>query len=187
MKTLSITILFFLCRNVNYGQLLTDRFVHEIVALDSDEKKEAYLLQINQSDQKVRHDLHECERYKDGSLECAELRQKAQQTDLENLVKVAMYLRVHGYPSQSKFSSETSSTPWLVLHHTVGLVKNWDKEFAPYLVKAWQKNDITTVNLHWYLKWYFNTYMGHPYQRTTATNENEDITELIKLLKIKMD
>ncbi len=148
MKTFSISILFFICLNVNYGQILTDRFVHEIVALDSDEKKETYLLQINQSDQKVRNDSNECQKNKDGSLECAELLQKAQQTDLENLVKVAMYLRVHGYPSQSKFSSETSSTPWLVLHHTVGLVKNWDKEFAPYLVKAWQKNDITTVNLH---------------------------------------
>lgn len=184
MKTFSISILFFLCLNVNNAQLLTDQFVHEIVALDSDEKKEAFLLNINELDQKVRLEKNDCEQKAYGSLKCAELRLKMGETDLENLVKIAMYLRLYDYPSKTSFTEKAASTPWLVLHHSVGSVPNWDKEFSPYLVKAWKNQYINTTNLHWYLKRYYSAYMGAPYVRDTTTNEEEDIVDLIKLLKL---
>ena len=72
----------------------------------------------------------------------------------------------------------------LVLHHNVGTATNIDKEFAPLLVEAYRKNDITLVNLHWYLKRYFYSYMGKPYERTTQTSETEDIEFLIRELKL---
>lgn len=40
------------------------------------------------------------------------------------------------------------------------------------------------LNLHWYLKRYYLSYMGMQYTRTTSKSEEEDIEELIKVYEI---
>ena len=71
-----------------------------------------------------------------------------------------------------------------VLHHTVGAANKIDKEFAPYLVQEYRNGWLKVLNLHWYLKRYYLSYMGMQYTRTTSKSEEEDIEELIKVLKI---
>ncbi|HQV67939.1 MAG: hypothetical protein IPO26_08775 [Saprospiraceae bacterium] len=184
-KRTLIFLIFFIIGNQNFiAQTMMDIFVTEIIDLNSVEDKEFFLCNINDLDQKVRHELRDCETLKFGSLECAEYKLNENKTDLENLTKITAYLRLYGYPSKKDFSEKASNTPWLVLHHNVGTATNIDKEFAPLLVEAYRKNDITLVNLHWYLKRYFYSYMGRPYERTTQTSETEDIEFLIRELKL---
>lgn len=168
-----------------YAQTMMDIFVPEIIELNSAESKESFLLNIYELDQKVRNDKTNCENIKFGSLECAEYALIASKADLENLTKITAYLRLYGYPNKENFSDKACNAPWLVLHHNVGKANQIDKEFAPILVHAYRNNNISLVNLHWYLKRYYLNYMGMSYKRTETSSEEEDIEDLIKVLKIQ--
>lgn len=184
-KVYILFALCWLCHGNNDAQNMLDMFIPELIELNSVGKKEIFLSQINDLDQKVRNDKTDCEKNKYGSLDCAELGLSMHKTDLENLAKITIYLRLYGYPSLVDFSEKAANTPWLVLHHNVGVAQNIDKEFAPILVKAFRNDDVSITNIHWYLKRYYLTYFGKKYERTTQNSEEEDIEELIRVLKVE--
>ncbi len=156
----------------------------DLLSLDTDAKRDSFLVAINESDQAARHHSTDiCDRYY-GTIDCIQANIDFQQIDVNNLKKITGYLRLYGYPDHNSYSSKAYDTPWLVLHHTVGAANKIDKEFAPYLVQEYRKGSLKILNLHWYLKRYYLVYMGMKYVRTTAKSEEEDIEELIKVLKI---
>jgi hypothetical protein len=161
-----------------------DNVQKELLILDTIEKRDSFLVAINDADQTARQNsIDICGRYY-GTLDCLQSKIDCQQIDANNLKKISAYIRLYGYPDHNTYSSKAYDTPWLVMHHTVGAANKIDKEFAPYLVQEYRNGSLKVLNLHWYLKRYYLTYMGMQYTRTTSKSEEEDIEELIKVLKI---
>ncbi len=144
----------------------------EITALDTIEKRKAYLEAINDDDQGVRQ----------GNTEGKAM----MQADATNMQKIEKYLEIHGYPKRAEVGKTAASTPWLVIHHQPSY--NNDeirRKYFPMLYQAYWDEDLPGGQMWLFLdRMYYNRH-GERFKMKSPYMEADAIDSMIQVLEIR--
>ena len=151
----------------------------QLPALTLPEEKAAFLEKIFDRDQHVRNNNAQVCGQNHESISCAKTRLISAVTDYNNLFLIKQYLNQYGYPPSDEFEEIPHITPWTVIHHTVGLSAELDKELSTYLIEAWENSQLESQKLLWYLKRRFQIVHKKEFVSNTK-NETEQIKELLQ-------
>ena len=161
-------LLCFSCKNETLSTL-----EQEITALDSAEKKKAYLEAIFADDQGVRGED------KNG--------QNMGEADASNMEKIEKYLDIHGYPKRSEVGETASSAPWIVIHHQPSYNNDEIRhKYFPILYQAYWDENIKGSQMWLFLdRMYYNKHdkrfkMKSPYMEADAIDSMIQVLEIRK-------
>lgn len=144
----------------------------EITALDTVEKRKAYLEAINDDDQGMRN----------GNGTGKEM----MRTDATNMQKIAKYLDIHGHPKRSEVGKTAASTPWLVIHHQPSY--NNDeirRKYFPILYQAYWDEDLEGGMMWLFLDRMYYFKHGERFKMKSPYMEADAIDSMIQVLDLK--
>lgn len=144
----------------------------EITALDTIEKRKAYLEAIFADDQGVR--------------ESGISREERHKTDASNMDKIAKYLDIHGHPKRSEVGEIAALTPWAVIHHQPG--KHDDKvrrKYFPILHQAYWNEDIESGKMWGFLDRMYYIKNGERFKMKSPYMDEDAIDSLIQRLDLR--
>lgn len=160
-------LLCFACKNETLPTL-----EQEIIALDTIEKRKAYLETIFADDQGVRQgDTNRKERHK---------------ADASNMQKIEKYLDIHGHPKRSEVGEMAASTPWTVIHHQSG--RNNDEirhKYFPMFYQAYWDEDIKGSQMWLFLDRMYYFKHGERFKMKSPYMEADAIDSMIQVLEIR--
>lgn len=144
----------------------------EIVALDTVEKRKAYLEDIFADDQSVRQ----------GNTS----RKERHKADASNMDKIAKYLDIHGHPKRAEVGEIAALTPWVVIHHQPGIGNDKiRRKYFPILYQAYWDEDIASGKMWGFLdRMYFHKY-GERFKMENPYKDEDAIDSLIQMLDLR--
>jgi len=157
----------FLCFSCKNETLLT--LEQEIVALNTIEKRKAYLEDVFAADQEVRNEN------KNG--------QDMREVDASNMQKIAKYLEIHGHPKRAEVGEIAALTPWAVIHHQPGIGDDEiRRKYFPILYQAYWNEDIESGQMWRYLdRMYFHKYSERFIMKSPYMDEDAIDSLILKL------
>ena len=165
-----ITLLLFAflsCRNEADSAL-----EQEIAALNTIEKRKAYLEAINDDDQGVRQ----------GNTEG----KKMMQADATNMQKIAKYLEMYGYPKRAEVGKIAALTPWLVIHHQPSYNNDEIRHrYFPMLYQAYRDGDLEGSAFWLFLDRMYYFEHGERFKMKSPYMEADAIDSMIQVLNLK--
>jgi len=143
----------------------------EISALDTAEKRKAYLEAIYADDQGVRQ----------GNTEGKEM----MQADATNMQKIAKYLEIHGHPKRAEVGETAASTPWAVIHHQPGYNNDAIRhKYFPMLYQAYWDEDIEGGRMWLFLDRMYYIKHDKRFKMKSPYMEEDAIDSLIQMLEL---
>ncbi|MBG6133456.1 hypothetical protein IWQ47_004866 [Aquimarina sp. EL_43] len=156
-----------------------------ILSLDTQEKKEQFLIDLHDKDQDVRnsdreHEILKRNNYNTQSQQYQEFVERCIYTDAINFKKIKKYLEIHRYPIfKPKHDNSISAIRLICLH------QSFDKqlELFPYLYKAYNDGFINSERFSFLLnKMHIMKYgESHPH----AISYEENVEQLLEKLQLK--
>lgn len=123
----------------------------EIASLKTSAEKRAFLEEIYELDQTVRHKLNEQSlKFGYDSEEVKLTSQEMLSIDNTNLRKLEKYLEVYPYPAKSELGETAAGAPWLVIHHNGPLAKR--NQYFSLLYEAYLDENIDDGQMSLYLE-----------------------------------
>ncbi|SHJ47862.1 hypothetical protein [Aquimarina spongiae] len=177
---LVVILAFFSCKEQKTEDIATT-----VSALDSQTKKEAYLLSIFQDDQKVRDDKKEHEILKRNNFDYQTQEYKAYLkkvhiTDSLNFIKIKTYLERFGFPDFKPTNELALHAFNTVLMHQPTYEKQL--QLFPYLYQGYKEGKIPKEKFSFLL----NNMHRHKYGKSYphAKTDEENIKQLLKKLEL---
>lgn len=171
---LFLAILFFgslvSCRpSVSTGDL--DDIRAEISALDSDQKKSAFLANLRAADQEERSESTQIpvdQRFK---------------KDLYRIEQVGAYMQQYGYPSRANLGDDAADAPLLIIHHAPYDAARY--KYFDYIYQGYLNDDIDADGLAFFLGRFQNNVNGQWITFDRPFTVEEEIDTLISALKLE--
>lgn len=157
----------------------------EIAALNTPEKREAFLVDIFKKDQNFRKNEKSSvlQTYGSDSEEYRDFIKQYLEIDETNREKIHAYLQKFGYPIDPKFSREAKDAPWLVIHHMTDVQQR--KSYFPYLDTAFHQKALNVEQLDLYLGRTYEFQFGEYPHWKTRYKPIDKVEWLIEELELK--
>ncbi|WP_109098722.1 hypothetical protein [Aquimarina sp. AU58] len=156
-----------------------------MLSLDTQEKKEQFLIDLYDEDQDVRnsdreHEILKRNNYDMNSYEYQEHMDRMIYVDSINFIKAKKYLETHGYPTFKLDDYRISGAIELICMHQPTYEKQL--ELFPYLYQAYKDNLITADNFSFLL----NNMHRHKFDKSHphAISNEENIKQLLEILEL---
>jgi len=160
-------LLCFSCKNEAYIAL-----EQEIIALDTVEKRKAYLETIFAEDQSVRQ----------GNVS----RKERHKADALNMKKIEIYLNIHGHPKRAEVDEIAALTPWSVIHHQPGRMRDKvRRKYFPILYQAYWDEDIESGKMWRYLDRMYFIKHGERFKMKSPYKDEDAIDTLVQMLELR--
>ena len=180
-----LAIVILLSCNKESNEPQTEDLDSLIISLNTQEKKEKFLIDLYNKDQDVRnsdreHEVLKRNNYKTQSQEYQEFVERRMYTDDINFKKIKRYLEIYRYPTfKPKHNNSTSAIRLICLHQSF----NKQLELFPYLYKAYNDGLINSERFSFLLnKMHIHKYgESHPH----AISYEENIGQLLEKLQLK--
>jgi len=148
------------------------------------EAQKQFLQTIYILDQQVREDETTAnQKYGYDSPEHKAAWEKLRAADIDNLHKVELYLKTYGHPTLKEHGDTAASTPWIVIHHSDGVLPR-ERNFK-YIYQAWKNKDLDNGQLTFYLNRMHEMKYNKRLRWDRTFNFKEELDSLVMLLNLQ--
>ncbi|MEM6378405.1 MAG: DUF6624 domain-containing protein [Bacteroidota bacterium] len=154
-------------------------------ALETVELQVAYLEQLYEWDQQVRHTVDEqIQTYGFNSPEHLQAAQDMVAVDNLNLAKIEAFFAAYGHPKLAIHGKSACGIPWMIIHHAQRETAPRHRLF-PVLYQAYVEGDIEGDDLAFYLNRMHQMYLGYRIQWEGAYRVEQELDTLFKALRLE--